>query len=206
MPPACRAPGPAGGAGLGSSTAVKHSPPKGVEAPAIAAPERAVKFPPSTVADPAFVPKPVEGLMNTPGLNGLTAGGISGLQTVRSQAPRATPTSCTSHLRLLGAAQKYPSGFCLQCSHGGNCPSRRGSSPSISMSAGLCGPATCAQWQLCGLTSLVAWTGLFPGGGGAARQLHNQRGRRPAGPRQSGQQPVDVIVSSELLNVSHWCS
>jgi hypothetical protein len=107
----CRASGPASGAGMGSSTAVKHAPPKGVEAPAIAAPERAVKFPPSTVANPAFTPKPVEGLMNTPGLNGLTAGGISGLQTVGADAPHAIQTGCTSNLVMLGAGQ---SAICTQ--------------------------------------------------------------------------------------------
>jgi 3-dehydroquinate synthase len=66
-----------------------------VEAPAIAAPERAVKYPPSSVASPAFTPKPVEGLMNTPGLNGLTAGGISGLQTGSFQVVAAQPVSYT---------------------------------------------------------------------------------------------------------------
>lgn len=113
----CRAPGPAGGNQLGSSAVVKHAPPKGVEAPAITAPERQVKFPPSEVATPAFVPEPVEGRMNSPGLGGLTAGGTSGLQTVRSVRSDASHPPAPRIFRMLGTAKSAC--ICTRaCSHG----------------------------------------------------------------------------------------
>ena len=180
MRSACRAPGPASGPGLGSSTAVKQSPPKGVEAPAIAAPERAVKYPPSSVASPAFTPKPVEGLMNTPGLNGLTAGGISGLQTVRAVLDMPLDRAAPRIFESSQADSDCCSAFASSCSHGSF--ARQGAaahttSHSLHLSLS----------RLCLLTCPPCLSaGLFPGGGGAAGQLHHQRGFWPAGSRQRG--------------------
>lgn len=78
----CRAPGPSGNHGIGSSTAVKQAPPNGVEAPAVAAPERQQHLADKAFSAMSLVEPPQTGRMNMPGLSGLTAGGTSGLSTV----------------------------------------------------------------------------------------------------------------------------
>lgn len=178
---ACRAAGPAGGHGMGSSATVKHAPPKGVEAPAIAAPERQVKFPPAEVATPAPVPEPLEGRMNSSGLNGLTVGGTSGLQTVRCFVPGTSYPPAPRILHSFAQAESCMQFLTLPFCWHPHCPSHI-RIPVLFQAGG-------ARYSL--LTCFVdaAFAGRIPSGGDAAHQLHHSGDCWPAGPRQRGVKP-----------------
>jgi 3-dehydroquinate synthase len=74
---------------------VKQAPPSGVEAPAVAAPERQQHAEKSYSSTSLVVDLPETGRMNSPGLGGLTAGGTSGLSTGSFQVKAAQPVSYT---------------------------------------------------------------------------------------------------------------